>query len=126
MIQGDRDALAQVFVNLLSNAEKYSETRKEIEVQIETIREPLPHVEVRILDRGSGVPSGCAEKISEQFYRAHDSLSSGIQGSGLGLTLARRIARSHDGDVVYQPREGGGSCFILRLPLGNAQPSITE
>ncbi len=80
--------------------------------------EPLPHVEVRIMDRGTGVPRGCEERIFEQFYRAHDSLSSGIQGSGLGLTLARQIARAHGGDVAYRPREGGGSCFTLRLPLG--------
>ena len=78
---------------------------------------PLPHVEVIIRDRGMGVPKACEEKIFEQFYRAHDSLNSGIQGSGLGLTLARQIARAHSGDVVYEPREGGGSCFSLRLPI---------
>jgi signal transduction histidine kinase len=116
-INGDRDALAQVVVNLLSNAEKYSSGQKEIAMEIEPKREPLPHVEVRIMDRGRGVPCGCEEKIFEQFYRAHDSLSSGIQGSGLGLTLARQIARAHGGDVVYQAREGGGSCFTLRLPV---------
>jgi signal transduction histidine kinase len=70
-----------------------------------------------VLDRGSGVPRGSEEKIFEKFYRAHDSLSSGIQGSGLGLTIARQIARAHGGDVVYEPRDGGGSCFILRLPI---------
>jgi signal transduction histidine kinase len=117
MLRGDRDALAQIVVNLLSNAEKYSESQKEITVQVESLREPLPYVEIRVLDRGSGVPRGCEEKIFEKFYRAHDSLSSGIQGSGLGLTLARQIARAHGGDVVYRPREGGGSCFILRLPI---------
>jgi signal transduction histidine kinase len=74
-------------------------------------------VEVKVLDRGMGVPKGCEEKIFEQFYRAHDSLSNGIQGSGLGLTLARQIARAHNGEVVYEPREGGGSCFTLRLPV---------
>ncbi|MDB6064245.1 MAG: Integral rane sensor signal transduction histidine kinase [Pedosphaera sp.] len=119
-IKGDRDALAQVVVNLLSNAEKYSNGQKEICLHIEHLREPLPHVEVRIMDRGPGVPRGSEEKIFEQFYRAHDSLSSGIQGSGLGLTLARQIARAHGGDMVYQPRAGGGSCFILRLPTGNS------
>ena len=62
------------------------------------------------------MPRGCEEKIFEQFYRAHDSLSNGIQGSGLGLTLARQIARAHGGDVTYEPRERGGSCFTLRLP----------
>ena len=67
-------------------------------------------------NRGLGVPAGSREKIFEQFYRAHDSLSSGIQGSGLGLTLARKIARTHDGDVTYQPRPVEGSIFTLRLP----------
>ena len=117
MVNGDRDALAQIVVNLLSNAEKYSDTRKEIIVQIEQQTSPLPYAEARVLDRGLGVPNGCEGKIFEQFYRAHDSLSSGIQGSGLGLTLARQIARAHGGEVAYQSREGGGSCFVLRLPL---------
>jgi signal transduction histidine kinase len=77
----------------------------------------LPHVEIKVLDRGSGVPRGCEEKIFEKFYRAHDSLSNGIQGSGLGLTIARQIARVHGGDIVCESRAGGGSCFILRLPI---------
>jgi len=117
IVNGDRDALAQVIVNLLSNAEKYSNSRKEISVRLEQQTNPLPHVELKVLDRGLGVPHGSEEKIFEQFYRAHDLLSSGIQGSGLGLTLARQIARAHGGEVVYEPREGGGSCFTLRLPL---------
>jgi signal transduction histidine kinase len=169
LVNGDRDALAQVVVNLLSNAEKYSDSRKEVALRVETparsmnfglsdgaetqsssetsrrfslspskgeragergpplpvgseargkstVRGVLSCVAVQVLDRGLGVPPGCGEKIFEQFYRAHDSLSNGIQGSGLGLTLARQIARAHGGDVVYEPREGGGSCFTLRLP----------
>jgi signal transduction histidine kinase len=117
IVNGDRDALSQVIVNLLSNAEKYSDSRKQVSVRLEQQTNPLPHVELKVLDRGLGVPNGSEEKIFEQFYRAHDSLSSGIQGSGLGLTLARQIARAHGGEVVYEPREGGGSCFTLRLPL---------
>src|SRR5262249_32032431 len=117
LVNGDRDALAQIIVNLLSNAEKYSDSRKEIALRVEQRSSPVPYAEVKVLDRGLGVPEGCGEKIFEQFYRAHDSLSSGIQGSGLGLTLARQIARAHGGDVAYEVREGGGSCFVLRLPL---------
>jgi signal transduction histidine kinase len=118
-IRGDADALSQVLVNLLSNAEKYSANggTKEITLQLVTRQSPLPHAEIRVLDRGPGIPRGSEEKVFEKFYRAHDSLGSGIQGSGLGLTIARQIARAHGGDVVYEPREGGGSCFILRLPL---------
>ena len=116
-VNADHDALAQVVVNLLSNAEKYSDHCKEVVLQVQTQTLPLPYVAVQVLDRGMGVPRGCEEKIFEQFYRAHDSLSNGIQGSGLGLTLARQIARAHGGEVVYEPREGGGSCFTLRLPV---------
>jgi signal transduction histidine kinase len=120
-ITGDRDALAQVLLNLLSNAEKYSGTRKEIEVRLTTSD---GDAQVSVLDRGIGVPESCAEKIFEQFYRAHDSLSSGIQGSGLGLTLARQISRGHGGHIVYNPRESGGSCFTLILPLAGANAPI--
>lgn len=116
-VNGDRDALAQVVVNLLSNAEKYSNSRKEIILRVEQPGAASRCVEVKVMDRGLGVPAGCEERVFEQFYRAHDSLSNGIQGSGLGLTLARQIARAHGGDVIYAPREGGGSCFTLRLPL---------
>ncbi|MFZ0828075.1 MAG: ATP-binding protein [Verrucomicrobiia bacterium] len=120
-VRGDADALSQIIVNLLSNAEKYSNDHKEIALELARRQTPLPHAEVKVLDRGRGVPRGSGEMIFEKFYRAHDSLSSGVQGSGLGLTIARQIARAHGGDVVYEPREGGGSCFILRLPLmGNS------
>ncbi len=116
-VHGDADALSQIIVNLLSNAEKYSNGGKEITLQLAQKPSPLPHAEIKVLDRGPGVPRGSGEKIFEKFYRAHDSLASGVQGSGLGLTIARQIARAHGGDVLYEPREGGGSCFILRLPV---------
>jgi signal transduction histidine kinase len=116
-VRGDSDALSQIVVNLLSNAEKYSPGQKEIFLQVAAVPSPLPHAEIRVLDRGLGVPRGSEEKIFEEFYRAHDALSSGIQGSGLGLTIARQIARAHGGEVVYEPRAGGGSCFVFRLPI---------
>lgn len=116
-VHADSDAVAQVIVNLLSNAEKYSGDRKEITIEVGEREGPLPCAEARVLDRGLGVPRNAEEKIFEMFYRAHDSLSSGIQGSGLGLTLARQIARAQGGEVAYEPRAGGGSCFMLRLPL---------
>ena len=120
-VRGDADALSQIVVNLLSNAEKYSNGQKEITLQLILNQSPLPHAEVRVLDRGSGVPPGSGEKIFEKFYRAHDSLASGIQGSGLGLTIARQIARAHGGELAYEPRAGGGSCFILRLPVSTTE-----
>jgi signal transduction histidine kinase len=118
---GDEDALAQILVNLLSNAEKYAGERKEVELHSYL---DAGHACVSVLDRGLGVPPGDERKIFESFYRAHDSLSSGIQGSGLGLTLAQRLAREHGGEILYQPRPGGGSNFTLRLPLAGSPKSL--
>src|SRR5208283_2064921 len=58
---GDADALAQIIVNLLSNAEKYSNGGREIILQLDRHESPLPHAEVRVLDRGAGVPRGSEE-----------------------------------------------------------------
>jgi signal transduction histidine kinase len=113
-LDADCDAIAQIILNLLSNAEKYSADRKEVSIEL---RAHNNAAEIRVLDRGLGVPPGCEKKIFQQFFRAHDSLNSGIQGSGLGLTLARQIARAHGGDVTYEPRPDGGSIFTLKLPM---------
>lgn len=117
-IVGDEDALAQVIVNLLSNAEKYGGEQREI-----TLHSYLDAgwACVSILDRGAGVPAGEEAKIFQPFYRAHDSLSSGIPGTGLGLALARRVVEEHHGEILYQERPGGGANFTIRLPLSTAQ-----
>ena len=86
-------------------------------MQLAQHSEPVPWVELTVLDRGPGVPREAQERIFEKFYRANDSLTNSVPGSGLGLTLARQIARAHGGDVIYTPREGGGSSFTLRLPV---------
>ncbi len=122
-VLGDDDALAQVLVNLLSNAEKYANGNKVVELHtwLDDGR-----VNVSVLDRGMGVPNGDEKKIFEAFYRAHDSLASGIQGSGLGLTLAQRIAREHGGEIKLEHRDGGGSRFTLRLPLAGGRMTNDE
>ena len=115
-IVGDRDALAQIILNLLSNAEKYG--NHEILVRVRQEKGPCGVFGcVDMLDRGPGIPLKQREAIFKPFRRLHDSLASGVPGSGLGLTLARRMARAHGGDVTYSARPGGGSCFTLVVPL---------
>lgn len=111
--RADADAIGQVLTNLLDNAEKFSADRREITLRSEVT---TGEVKIAVLDRGTGVPPGEDAQIFEPFHRSHDSLASGIPGTGLGLTLARGIAREHGGDLTFQRREGGGSVFTLRVP----------
>jgi signal transduction histidine kinase len=118
VVRADPEALKQVLLNLLSNAEKYSAGTKEIGV---TVRQDPGKVVVTVRDRGIGIPGKDREKIFREFYRVDDSLTSGVQGTGLGLTIARRIARDHGGDITCLPREGGGTDFAVELPSSPSQ-----
>ncbi len=113
-VEGDPDGISQILVNLLSNCEKYAADGKSVTVELATLD---GHAALRVMDRGPGVPRGLEHKIFDQFYRADDSLSSGKQGSGLGLTLARQIAQAQGGTVTCEPRKEGGAVFTLKLPL---------
>jgi len=113
----DPDAVAQILVNLLSNAEKYSPGVREVTLKTFFDRSRLY---LSVSDRGLGVPPGQEEAIFEAFHRAHDSLSSGISGSGLGLALSRRLAESEGGSLTFERRPDGGSQFLLMLPTGES------
>jgi signal transduction histidine kinase len=117
-VHADPEALKQLMLNLLSNAEKYSRGRRELGVRVERAGD---EVLIHVLDRGIGVPEKERERIFREFYRVDDSLSSGVQGTGLGLTIARSIARDHGGDIACHPRDGGGSDFIVRLPASGGE-----
>ncbi len=114
-LEGDADALRQVLVNLLSNAMKYgvgADGRREIRLELSVSGS---EVRVTVGDRGNGVPKGHEARVFEKFHRAHDTLAGGTAGSGLGLTISRRIAEAHGGRLVYRVREGGGAEFVLTL-----------
>lgn len=115
-VQGHAEGLRQVLMNLLSNAEKYSEGCREVTV---IVCSEGDEAVVEVADRGVGVPPSQAARIFEEFYRGDDSLTSTRRGTGLGLSIARHIARKHGGDVTFRPRDGGGSIFSLRIPAGN-------
>jgi len=110
----DRDALEQVLVNVLDNAVKYAAEGGQIDFSL--TRTPR-QVEIRVMDRGPGVPSEHQKRIFDTFHRVDDSLTTRQPGTGLGLSIARRMLRDLGGDLVYEPRPGGGSSFAVRLPL---------
>ena len=77
-------------------------------------------MEVAVLDRGNGIPAGEEQNVFEPYRRSDRS---GQRGAGLGLAVCRAIARAHGGELGVQRREGGGSSFVLRLPVEAQQPA---
>jgi signal transduction histidine kinase len=69
-----------------------------------------------VLDRGPGVPAGHRERIFEKFHRVDDTLTAEKSGAGLGLSIARQLARGLGGELRYEPRPGGGAVFVVELP----------
>jgi signal transduction histidine kinase len=114
LVEVDRDAIDQALLNLVDNVIKYAFEGGELRVEVEQVK---TSVEIRILDRGPGVPKAHREAIFEKFHRVDDSLTSRGPGSGLGLSIARRIMRDLKGDLLYKERDHGGSCFILVIPI---------
>lgn len=105
----------QVVANLLSNAVKYSSPPDPIDVMV-AVDDRWLHIKVS--DRGIGFSKGERDKLFERFFRAQAAI--GIEGTGIGLHVARTIARMHGGDVDALPRNGGGSTFVLRIPKEEA------
>ena len=114
----DAESIKQALLNLLSNAEKYSDNIKKIETEV-LCEEGLAVVNIK--DRGIGINPSSSKKIFQQFYRTDNSLTSRVRGTGLGLTIVQRIAQAHKGEILYFPHEGGGSIFQLRLPVHRSE-----
>lgn len=100
----------QVIGNLVSNAAKFSPNGSVIEV---TASRQGDKAHICVTDEGRGVPSELAHAIFEKFTRLNHS----VGGSGIGLYLARGIARAHGGELELEDRNGRGCSFLLRLPV---------
>jgi signal transduction histidine kinase len=113
-VDGDIRMLQRAFSNLLDNAIKY--TPKGGMIRITAILEDQTAV-IRVVDSGIGILPEFHEKIFERFFRVESSRTS--SGTGLGLSLARTIARRHEGDICVFSHPDKGSVFEMRLPIRN-------
>ena len=123
----DRDAMAQVIINLLHNAVKYTGDEKKIEVRARSFAKGKK-VAIEVLDNGPGIRPHDRKRIFERFYRADDLLSRRTEGTGLGLAIAKRIVDWHHGTIEVLSREGEGSCFRVLLPATDLplEPALQE
>jgi signal transduction histidine kinase len=113
---GVASLLKRGLANLIDNAVLYGGRAT---VRIEDSSAQLV---LHVMDEGPGVPETELERVFEPFYRLETSRSRATGGTGLGLGIARNIARTHGGDVVLRNRAEGGLDAVLSLPRGRAQP----
>ena len=119
----DPDWVGQILGNLVSNAEKYAAEGRLVEVSTGTASGEGASVGrdtvwLRVADRGPGIPESAAEKVFVPFARLDDRLTANAAGTGLGLGIARDLARRHGGDLVLERpgRTEVGAAFLLTLP----------
>lgn len=115
----DLDRISQVFSNLITNAIKYSDSRKELHITFK-IDGAAENFIVAVADRGIGIREAQLAHVFDQFYRAENSQKDGqsrIEGRGLGLTLCKEILLAHQGDIYAESIFGEGSTFTFIIPL---------
>jgi two-component system osmolarity sensor histidine kinase EnvZ len=108
-------ALRRILVNLLGNAIRYGE-KKPVEIDLSRNGDKT---EIRILDRGPGIPAQELETVFRPFYRLESSRSNSTGGSGLGLAIARQLAEANGWKVALLARDGGGTEAKLTIRSGS-------
>lgn len=110
----DKDAIAQVLLNLLNNAVKYSDEKKYLLVKVSR---NTTSALISVTDHGVGISKEDLKKIFDKFYRVSTVRTKETRGSGLGLTLAKHIVEAHGGTIEVESEVGKGSRFTVSIPL---------
>lgn len=121
-VRGDRDRLRQVLVNLAENAVKYTHVGGVVTFSLENRDD---WVRISVADTGIGISTEQQELIFDRFYRTDKARSREMGGSGLGLSIAQRIAQAHSGKITVESQLGIGSTFTLWLPAFQASDTET-
>ncbi|MFZ6747525.1 sensor histidine kinase [Undibacterium sp. Ren11W] len=121
LVRVDAVLISQLISNLLENALKYTDAAIHLVVSLETQVEG-ENLLVSVKDRGPGISEAELATIFDAYSRGDHSERSQQRGSGLGLAVCRAIAQAHGGSLILRRRSGGGSSFILSLPLTLEQP----
>ena len=118
----DVDAVEQILGNLFGNVEKYAASGRYMEVKS---TQDGDRTTISVSDRGPGIPEAEREAIFRPFHRLSDRLTDGVTGAGIGLSIARDLARLHGGDLEVVPSDES-ACFELTLRAPMVQPEPPE
>jgi signal transduction histidine kinase len=111
----DKDAMTQVFINLIDNAVKYSTSSKQKEIYVK-LYENQDNIFFEITDKGIGMPRGEHKTIFNKFYRIENELTRTSKGSGIGLSIVKEYVKAHGGTIEAESKEGDGAKFKITLP----------
>ena len=129
LYEGDENRVRQILVNLLNNAVKFTPPGGTVTVECALARQPErdarlsgtgPWVVIRVKDTGIGIPAGRISSIFDPFVQVESGHTRAVDGSGLGLTISRRLARLMGGDLTARSEPGKGSVFSLWLAEATA------
>jgi PAS domain S-box-containing protein len=113
-IYGDKDRIAQVLMNLLTNAIKYSPDASQVDVSVEQEKN---NAVIQVKDSGIGIDKKFHQKVFERFYRVEGKSEQTYPGFGIGLFIASEIVNRHQGRLSVESEKGKGSTFTITLPL---------
>jgi signal transduction histidine kinase len=115
-VLGDAVALRSAVQNLIANAVKYRGTGRVVRIGACVTGGSQPNVEVSVADEGVGIHPDDLPHIFDPFYRGRAAAAGQIRGTGVGLTVVKKIVEAHGGSVSATSRHGGGSVFTIRIP----------
>ncbi len=115
-INADKRLISQIMINILNNAIKFTHIG-EVKVAIELLE--CNKVQIKIIDTGIGIKKSEQVDIFKDFHRVETSLTTNYEGTGLGLTLTRRLIELHNGQIQLESKINKGSTFTIILPLKN-------
>jgi signal transduction histidine kinase len=116
-VQGDAASLRRAVQNLISNAAKHASSGAWVGASAAVVGSEL---EIRVQDRGPGIPESEMEIVFEPFVRGSVAQQQQTRGSGLGLSLVREIMQAHGGSIHLTAAEPQGCCFTLKMPMGQS------
>jgi len=126
VIEGDRTAILELFINIIDNAIKYNIPHGKIDV---SFRKEDAFIVIQVKDTGMGIAEEDLDQVFERFYRVDKSRSKHIAGVGLGLSICREIVRLHGGRITMKSQKGGGGTTVsvyLKKDGNSAKPLPSE
>jgi len=118
LINGNRSSIEAMFINLVSNAIKYTFPDGQISVDL---RKNAQYLQLKVSDTGIGIEDKDIPRIFDKFYRVRSERTKNISGTGLGLSIVKSVVDAHHGSISVESEVGKGTTFIVLLPVREQQ-----